>query len=189
MKAAWLVLVMCPAIASAQDPEFKSRWMLEGSGGVSLRPNDGTSQSLGVTTALTVGRTMSPRVSWRAGFEFQTWESDDPHNPNPFSLLATTFGFLATQTAYDRRFYATGRLGLYMLSGKLGPHPGGYVGVGAAVPFQRGAFTLEAGVQGYLFLPAPGPDDLGAPNPGLPAPTADHQHWAVPIRVGFRWLS
>lgn len=174
-----LLTVLCPSTVAAQKPEFSLKWMLEGSGGMSVRPGDGTSPSLGVTTAMHVGRTLGPRMSWRAGLEYETWELGDP-NQNPFSF-GVSFGVLATASAHDRGLYITGRVGYYVHPwGPLNGTPGGYVGVGAAAPIGPGALTFETGVQGYAFIAAPGHDDISPSNPGTYAP------WSVPIRVGYR---
>ena len=192
MKRLLFALITTPFVAGAQidssPADFDSKWIMEAAGGVSLRPSDGTAHWLGGAYAFTVGRTSSPRMSWRAGFEFESWSSGTSSNPAPYSLLAASFGFLATDLAPYRGFYVTGRVGLYMLAGALGPHPGGYAGVGVAAPIRQGVLTFEAGFQGYAFMPGPGPDDLSSPTPNSQAPLGNHSTLAVPIRVGYRWF-
>lgn len=192
MRSQFLALaVLCPALASAQDADFERQWMVELSAGTALRPKDLT-KTFGGAYAITVGSTVSPRVSWRAGLEYQTWPSNVWHNPNNVRVLGATLGLLATRTAPDRGFYATSRVGMYLLDAYgNGAQPGGYAGVGAAVPLWRGALTLEAGLQGYVYVQwSPGPDDASAPStPNFGASTPGHVTWAVPIRIGFRWLS
>ncbi len=192
MKRLLFALITFPFVAGAQidssPPEFRSRLIMEAAGGVALRPSDATAHWLGGAYAFTVGRTVSPRMSWRAGFEFETWSSATETSSAPYSLLSASFGFLATETAYDRAFYLTGHVGLYMLAGSIGPHPGGYLGVGVAAPIRWGALTFEAGVQGYAFMEGAGPDDASPSTPSTRAPLGNHSTLAVPIRVGYRWL-
>lgn len=169
--------VLCPTAAAAQAAEQDRNWMVEVSAGLAFRDSDATARTLGRSHVVTVGRTIGPRTSWRAALEFDTWSG-------AFSLWAASVGFLAAETAHDRELYATGRVGLYMLADAGGLNPGGYIGVGAAIPVWRGALTLETGVQGYVYLK----NTVVLYDASAFAPPPSHHKWSVPVRVGFRWL-
>jgi hypothetical protein len=121
-----------------------------------------------------VDRRRSDRTAWRLALEgtyFRPGEgcrNAGPCDGGAASVIAgLSGGLVLASSRVDAGPYVTGRFGLYLVDTDMMPRPGGYAGVGVAVPMPAGAFTLELGVHGY------------------PSPTV--HTWMAPLRLGMRW--
>jgi len=184
------VALLSPLPLWAQQAAAPHRWLVEGGVGLSYSSSATRPNAIGPSYALSVGRTLTDRVTLRAATELSSWKNErvvcvDPvytvDNPdqNPQRYCTSTFGGTVASLSVgadvvalgkrDRGLYLSGRLGGYMLGDAPGYQGGAYVGAGFAVPTSVGAVTVETGVHGYF----------GAPRWG--------ESWVVPVRLGFRW--
>ena len=186
MKPSLLVFALLgPQVAHAQQTGSSGTWSVAVAAGMGFGWSHDATR--GTSYALSVGRTLSARVTVRGVAEMSVFQGQTLCGPvytvdNPDSTAQTycTSGFGenvasvsvgadAALVRADRGPFVSARLGIYNLASARWPQGGAYVGAGLALPVSFGAVTLEAGVHSYFRATGPG------------------HGWVVPLRVGLRW--
>jgi len=177
------LFLLLPVTGLAQGTALR-RWSLDGAAGLGF--GWAQSDSRGVSYALSIGRTITRRVTLRGAAEFvsfpgktacgQVYTVDQPDGTGQLycvtvfgeSVASVSLGADAALWQPDRGPFVSARLGVYSPATTSGPQGGAYLGTGFAFPVSFGAFTIEAGVHRFF----------GARR---------GEGWVAPVRLGMRW--